>query len=212
MAEPASAASINPASRDDPNSPPHVGTDEATVAARAAKQTPTWNRLRSKPGWYCKQVHLLRGLRPREARVPPPAQGMNHLREGRTSSSGVLVKGESATSQCERDPSCEEHCEAYNPRTPLHSSIDSNGPAVVLSRMWRGSKAPACEMPCERLRRQKADASSIPGSWPTTPLEKYEEQGPAGRRTAPCRRGRGGRRDEGRRQPVRTYKTDQHKI
>ena len=128
MAESATAATTQQAIRNVAHGPPRFRTNEAAMAAMAKKQVPTWNRLRSKPGWYSKQVHLLRGLRPREARVPPLAERMHHLWEGRTLGGCVLVKGESATSDGEGSPSCEKTGQTSDPRAHLRSSADSIGP------------------------------------------------------------------------------------
>ena len=128
MAESATAATTQQAIRNVAHGPPRFRTNEAAMAAMAKKQVPTWNRLRSKPGWYSKQVHLLRGLRPREARVPPLAQGMHHLREGRTSSSGVLVKGESATSNGKETPAAKKTAKLATPELPYAAALTATAP------------------------------------------------------------------------------------
>ena len=135
-------ATEQPGRQNPPYLHPRNGRTPATVAiAKERKLEPTWNRLRSKPGWFSKQVHVLRGLQPRAARMQTHPQGMCDLWESGASRSHV--PGESGKCRSDED-SLKPKTSRQNsePRENVLGSIAYRSPDVVLSRM-RGCSTPS---------------------------------------------------------------------
>ena len=63
----------------DPHSSSGERRHEVAVAVKKSRE-PIWNRLRSRPGWFAQQVHMLRGLKPRPEIVPACAKGVHNMR------------------------------------------------------------------------------------------------------------------------------------
>ena len=162
MAKPTTAATTQQAVRAPTNGPPRLRANAAAVAAAMAEKVPTFNRLRSKPGWYGAQVHVLRGLQPRKARLPACTKRVHDLWEDRAFGSSVLVEGQRATSKGEGGYDYAKTGQGSDSRAPVRSSTYSDSPAVVLPRVWRRSEKPTVQMPCKGMPGEETHSRPPP--------------------------------------------------